>query len=180
MILFLPEWSHAEQTLKASHLVNVSIGSSSDSQQDLKILLRVPGGDVKSSPVLQIHSDVCDINIPPQACHMHSISLTHTETHIHTPTHTHTHNLTHTSTSTKLIKLIKSQKWAAEKRTLVLSDCCRSTLCLSLSHTRTHSRTPSCFCFSASCQSSLLVCVPPSLHLTHLPLKLFFFLRSFV
>lgn len=38
-----------------SDLVNVSVGSSSDSQQDLKILLRVPGGDIQSDSVLEVH-----------------------------------------------------------------------------------------------------------------------------
>lgn len=38
-----------------SDLVNLAIGASTDPEQNLKILLGVPGGDIQCSPVLGIH-----------------------------------------------------------------------------------------------------------------------------
>lgn len=41
-----------------SDLVDFSVGSPSDSQQDLEVVLRVLGGDIQSGPLMEIHSEV--------------------------------------------------------------------------------------------------------------------------
>lgn len=83
-----------------SDLVNVSVGSSSDSQQDLEILLRVPGGDIQSDSVLEVHVEV--------ESQWNSCSVMSRTSHS---------NLTPSLTSTSAV----TQKTASEKNTGSLS-----------------------------------------------------------
>lgn len=137
--LIRDQWHSAA---KGSDLVNFSVGSSSDSQQDLKVILRVPGGDIQSCPVLEIHLDVYVTNIPPKTCHTHSLS--------------------HTLSGIYIYNKTDQKKWAAEKTHS--ASLCLFALCRSAAVTHTHTHT---FLFLfLSLLSILPTSVTPSLPLT--------------
>lgn len=121
----------------ASDLVNVSVGSSSDSLQDLKILLRVPGGDIQSSSVLEVHVE--------GESQWNSCSVMSRTSHS---------NLTPSLTSTSAV----TQKTASEKNTRSLS-----LVFTSHTHSLTHAHLP----VSTSHPSVDPPSDTSSLHLTH-------------